>query len=130
MSPEEVLKKYKNVAVVGISEKPDRYSNIVAKYLMDNGYNIIPVNPSIEEWNGIKSYKDLNSVDKPVDVVDIFRKPEYVTDIVKQAIGKAKVIWMQEGIINEEARDVAEKNGMYVVMDKCMKKELEKLKQK
>ncbi len=109
MSPEEVLKKYKNVAVVGISEKPDRYSNIVAKYLMDNGYNIIPVNPSIEEWNGIKSYKDLNSVDKPVDVVDIFRKPEYVTDIVKQAIGKAKVIWMQEGIINEEARDVAEK---------------------
>ena len=122
-----ILKNYKDIAVVGLSDKPDRYSYLVADYLLRNGYSIIPVNPNIEEWQGIKVYKDIKSIDRNIDVVDIFRKPEFVPEIVNEAIGKSKVIWMQEGIINNEAKDIAEKNNMYVIMDKCMKKEHEKL---
>jgi predicted CoA-binding protein len=130
MAIEEILKKYKDIAVVGISDKPDRYSYQVAKFLMDRGYNIIPVNPMLEEWMGKKVYKDIHSIDHNIDVVDIFRKPEFIVDIVKDSGGKAKVIWMQEGIVNEEAEKLAENMGMEVVMDKCMKKEYEKLNKK
>ena len=130
MASEEILKKYKDIAVVGISDKPDRYSYQVAKFLMDRGYNIIPVNPMLEEWMGKKVYKDIHSIDHNIDVVDIFRKPEFIVDIVKDSGGKAKVIWMQEGIVNEEAEKLAENMGMEVVMDKCMKKEYEKLNKK
>ncbi len=126
MKIEEILEKYRDIAVVGISDKPDRYSFIVSKYLLDHGYNIIPVNPALKEWLGIKAYKNIESIDHNIDVVDIFRKPEFVTDIVRESIGKAKIIWMQEGIINDEAKIFAEKNNMQVIMDKCMKKELEK----
>ncbi len=125
-----ILKNYKDIAVVGLSDKPERYSYIVADYLLRNGYNIIPVNPGIQEWRGIKAYKDIKSVDKNIDIVDIFRKPEFITDIVSESIGKARVIWMQEGIVNNGAKDLAEKNNLYVVMDKCMKKEYEKLNKK
>ncbi len=127
MDIEYILKNYKNIAVVGLSDKKDRYSYIVAYYLLRNGYNIIPVNPNINEWNGIKAYKDVRSIDKDVDIIDIFRKPEFVNKIVNESIGKAKVIWMQEGIINNDAKIIAENNNMYVIMDKCIKKEHEKL---
>ena len=130
MKVEEILKKYRDIAVVGISDKPDRYSYQVAKFLMDRGYNIIPVNPMLDQWMGKKAYRDIHSIDGNVDVVDIFRRPEFVEDIVMDSKGKAKVIWMQEGIINEDAAKLANDMGMEVVMDKCMKKEYEKLNKK
>lgn len=130
MKVEEILKKYRDIAVVGISDKPDRYSYQVAKFLMDRGYNIIPVNPMLDQWMGKKVYRDIHSIDGNVDVVDIFRRPEFVEDIVMDSKGKAKVIWMQEGIINEDAAKLANDMGMEVVMDKCMKKEYEKLNKK
>jgi predicted CoA-binding protein len=127
MSIDEILRKYRDIAVVGISDKPDRYSYQVAKYLMDHGYNIIPVNPGLEYWLGIKAYKDINSIEQNIDVVDIFRRPEFIEDIVRDSRGRAKVIWMQEGITNEKAKQLAIDMGMEVVMDRCMKKEYEKL---
>ncbi len=130
MKVEEILKKYRDIAVVGISDKPDRYSYQVAKFLMDRGYNIIPVNPMLDQWMGKKAYRDIHSIDGNVDVVDIFRRPEFVEDIVMDSKGKAKVIWMQEGIVNEDAAKLANDMGMEVVMDKCMKKEYEKLNKK
>jgi predicted CoA-binding protein len=130
MSTEDILRMYRDIAVVGISEKPDRYSYQVARYLMEKGFNIIPVNPMLTEWQGKKVYKDVSSIEGNVDVVDIFRKPEFVEDIVSDSKGKAKVIWMQEGIVNEGAKKLALSMGMEVVMDKCMKKEYEKLNKK
>ncbi len=130
MAVEDIIKKYRDIAVVGISDKPDRYSYQVAKFLMDRGYNIIPVNPMLETWMGKRVYSDVHSIDTNVDVVDIFRKPEFIEDIVKDSMGKAKVIWMQEGIVNESAAKLATDMGMEVVMDKCMKKEYEKLNKK
>ncbi len=130
MSIEEILKKYKDIAVVGISDKPDRYSYQVAIYLMNNGFNIIPVNPMLKEWQGKKVYSDVKSIEGNIDVVDIFRRPEFIEDIVMDSRGKAKVIWMQEGIINEAAKKLAVEMGMEVVMDRCMKKEYEKLNKK
>ncbi|WP_298277243.1 CoA-binding protein [Ferroplasma sp.] len=130
MKVEEILKKYRDIAVVGISDKPDRYSYQVAKFLMDRGYNIIPVNPMLDQWMGKKAYRDIHSIDGNVDVVDIFRRPEFVEDIVMDSKGKAKVIWMQEGIVNEGAAKLANDMGIEVVMDKCMKKEYEKLNKK
>ncbi|HII83184.1 MAG TPA: CoA-binding protein [Ferroplasma sp.] len=130
MSIEEILKKYKDIAVVGISDKPDRYSYQVANYLMNNGFNIIPVNPMLKEWQGKKVYSDIKSIEGNIDVVDIFRRPEFIEDIVMDSRGKAKVIWMQEGIINEAAKKLAVEMGIEVVMDRCMKKEYEKLNKK
>ena len=130
MSIEEILKKSKDIAVVGISDKPDRYSYQVANYLMNNGFNIIPVNPMLKEWQGKKVYSDVKSIEGNIDVVDIFRRPEFIEDIVMDSRGKAKVIWMQEGIINEAAKKLAMEMGMEVIMDRCMKKEYEKLNKK
>lgn len=127
---EEILKNYRNVAVVGISDKQERDSYRVSEYLKNNGYNIIPINPKLSEWNGIKSYPDLASVPSEVsiDIVDIFRKPEAVVPVVKEALSvNPKVIWMQEEVINEEAADMAKEKGLTVVMDRCMMKEHRKL---
>ena len=121
---EEILKSSRVVALVGLSAKPDRPSNIVASYLKENGYRVIPVNPQEEKILGEVCYPDLNSIPEPVDVVDIFRRPEDVPPIVEEAIKVgAKAVWMQEGVINEEAAARAESAGLQVVMDKCMKKE-------
>lgn len=121
----------KSVAVVGISDNPDKASFRVAKYLQDNGFKIIPVNPAIEEVLGEKSYQDIASIPEnlQVDAVDIFRRPDAVLPIVEQAVSRddIKVIWMQEGIINKDAAELAEKAGKEVIMDKCMLKEHQKL---
>jgi len=115
----------KTIAVVGISDNPERPSNFVAKFLEERGYTIIPVNPNLTEWNGKKCYPDLLSIPIKVDVVDIFRRPEAIPPIVDEAIAiKAKVVWMQEGIVNEEAAAKARDAGIEVVMDRCMKKDL------
>lgn len=119
----------KTIAVVGISDNPERPSNFVAKFLEEHGYHIIPVNPNLSVWEGKKCYPDLMSIPQKVDVVDIFRRPEAVSPIVDEAIAiKAKVVWMQEGIVNEEAAAKARDAGIEVVMDRCMKKEYIRLK--
>lgn len=121
----------KNVAIVGLSDKPDKPSYRVASYLQKNGFKIIPVNPTADLVLGEKSYPDVAAIpaEIPVDVVDIFRKPDAVKPYVEQAIarGGIKVVWMQEGIVNEEAASLARENGLEVVMDKCMLKEHQKL---
>jgi len=131
---DEELKKMlcdsKTVAVVGISPKADRPSHRVASYLKSKGYRVIPVRPDGEEVLGEKVYHDLMEIPKEiqVDVVDIFRRSEDVPPIVEEAIQRgAKVIWMQEGVIHEEAAAKAEKAGLKVVMDRCMKKEHQRL---
>ncbi len=102
----------KNIAVVGISDNPERPSNFVAKFLEEHGYNVIPVNPNLSEWEGKKCYPDLLSIPVKVDVVDIFRRPDAVPPIVDEAIAiKTKVVWMQEGIVNEEAAAKARDRG-------------------
>ncbi|HEX7575521.1 MAG TPA: CoA-binding protein, partial [Candidatus Methanoperedens sp.] len=109
---------------VGISDDPTRPSNFVASFLEAHGYTIIPVNPKLTEWERKKCYPDLLSIPVKVDIVDIFRRSEAVPPIVDEAIAiKAKVVWMQEGIVNEEAAAKARRAGIEVVMDKCMKKE-------
>lgn len=128
MSIQEIF-DLKTIAVVGISDNPERPSNFVAKFLEEHGYSIIPVNPNLTEWDGKKCYPDLLSIPVKVDVVDIFRRPEAIPPIVDEAIAiKAKAVWMQEGIVNEEGAVKAHEAGLEVVMDRCMKKEYLKLK--
>ncbi len=126
---EKIIREASNIAVVGISNKLGRPSLTVASYLKGQGYRIIPVNPTIQDVNGEKCYPDLGSIPEKVDVVDIFRKPEDVLPVVEEAIRiGAKAIWMQEGIVNEEAAGRAKEAGLLVVMDKCMLKEHSRLK--
>lgn len=121
---QEILENSHVIAVVGLSDMPDRASNQVARYLQANGYKIIPVNPNIKQALDEKAYPDLLSVPEPVDVVNIFRKSEDVPPVVEQAIKiKAKAVWMQLGIVNEEAARRARSAGLKVVMDKCMRQE-------
>ncbi len=125
---EEILSSSRVVAVVGLSPNPDRPSYRVASYLKKEGYQIIPVNPGVEKILGVTSYPDLSSIPEAVDVVDIFRRPEEVPVIVEEAIKiGAKAVWMQEGVINEEAAVRAKGAGLLVVMDRCMFKEHRKL---
>lgn len=125
---QEILNKSHVVAVVGLSSKPERPSYVVASYLKEHGYKIIPVNPTEKEVLGETSYPDLLSVPEPVDVVDIFRRSEDVPPIVDQAIKMgAKAVWMQEGVMSEAAAARAREAGLLVVMDKCMRKMHEKL---
>lgn len=124
----EILKKSKFVAIVGLSSNPERPSNIVGKYLKEQGYKIIPVNPGEKTILGETSYPDLASIPVKVDVVDVFRKSEDIPPIARDAIKiGAKAIWMQEGITNEAAAAEASQAGLKVVMNKCMRKEHMKL---
>lgn len=119
----EILKNAKTIATVGFSTSPDKPGYYVPKYLIDHGYRVIPVNPTAPEIMGLKSYPDLLAIPESVDVVQIFRRAEDVPPIVEQAIRiRAKVVWMQEGIVNEDAARQARAAGLIVVMDKCMKK--------
>ena len=124
----DILHAAEVVAVVGLSNKPERDSYRVAAYLQAAGYRIIPVNPNINQVLGERAYASLEQVPGAVDVVDIFRKPEFVPPIVEQAIAKgAKVIWMQEGIAHNAAADKARAAGLKVVMNKCILKEHRKM---
>ena len=124
----DTLGNCKTVAVVGISPKPDRPSYIVAAYLQSKGYRIIPVNPTTDEILGETAYPDLGSVPEKIDVVQVFRRSEDVPPVVDDAIrAGAKVVWMQEGIVNEEAARKAREAGLQVVMDTCMRSAHRKL---
>jgi predicted CoA-binding protein len=125
---EDILKSSRVVAVVGLSVKSNRPSYRVASYLKENGYTIIPVNPGAQEILGETCYPDLSSIPVPVDVVDIFRRSEGMPAIVDEAIRiGAQAVWMQEGVISEEAAARAREAGLKVVMDRCMLKEHRKL---
>jgi predicted CoA-binding protein len=124
----KILKKYRSVAIVGLSPDPSRPSHKVARYLAGHGYEVIPVNPHAREILGKTSYPDLSTVPEPIEIVDIFRSPEAVLPVVDEAIKiGAKVVWMQEGVVNEQAASRAREAGLLVVMDKCMFKEHQRL---
>ena len=124
----EILNDYRTIAVVGLSANLERPSNRVAGYMKENGYKIIPVNPNEKVILDETCYPDLASIPEQVEVVDIFRKSEDVPPVVQEAVRiGARAIWMQEGVINEEAAKYAADAGLKVVMDKCMFKEHEKM---
>lgn len=117
----QILADSRTIAVVGLSDNPERAANFIPAYLQQQGYRIIPVNPTIEQALGEKAYANLADVPEQVDVVEIFRRPEFVPEIVEAAIDKgARVVWMQEGIVNEAAAERASSAGLTVVMDACM----------
>ena len=118
----QVLSGCKTIAVVGLSDKPHRPSYFVGKYLLDHGYNVIPVNPTRAEILGRTSYPSLAEVPVPIDMVDCFRRSEQMSALAEEAIAvKARVLWMQLGVVNDAARDSAEAAGLTVVMDRCTK---------
>jgi len=124
----EILTGAKTIAVVGFSSKPERPSHRVAKFLKDAGYRIYPINPNIEEALGEKVYASLEEVPAGIDIVDIFRASDKVLPVVEAAIRVgARVVWMQEGVVNEEAARKAREAGLKVVMDRCTMQEYRRL---
>ena len=124
-----VLSTMKTIAVVGLSTDPSKDSYRVAQYVKEHGYRIIPVNPGSNEILGEKSYPDLKSIGEPVEVVDVFRRPEHVPDIAKEAVAiSAKVLWLQLGIESEEGAAIARKGGLSVIQNACMMQEHKRLR--
>jgi predicted CoA-binding protein len=132
----KILKEYKNIATVGFSKDPSKPAHAVPKFLILKGYNVIPVNPTVDSILGRKSYKSLLEIPDKVEVVQIFRPSKDVPPIVDEAIkrakerGDVKVIWMQDGIRNDEAARKAQENGLIVIQDKCMYREYMRLIEK
>ena len=119
----DLLKRSKTIAVVGLSNSPLRPSHGVSAYMQTHGYRIIPVNPQIKGSLGEKSWPSLLDVEEKIDIVNVFRRSEFVDEVVDQAIQKkVPAIWMQEGVINEKAAEKARKAGIFVVMDDCILK--------
>jgi predicted CoA-binding protein len=121
--------KLKNIAVVGISPTDGKPSNYVSKYLIEKGYNIIPINPNYSEIMNRKAYGNVSEVPDPIDILDIFRRSEDVLKVVEESLDKKeiKVVWMQKGIYNREAEDIANKKGLKVVYNRCIKEEHKRL---
>jgi predicted CoA-binding protein len=118
---ERLLHEARTVAVVGLSANPMRPSHGVARYLRRAGLTILPVNPALDGWEGLPSYASLTDIDRPVDVVDVFRAPEAVLEVAEQAVAiEAGALWLQMGVINEAAAELAAAGGLDVVMDRCM----------
>ena len=129
-SDEEIRKilSYKNVAVIGMSKNSEKAAHYVPKYLSENGFNIIPINPTTDKILNKKCYSDVNQVESDIDIIDIFRPSDQVLPVVKEAIKKnPKVIWLQEGIHNAEAEALARKAGITVVFNRCMLAEHQRL---
>jgi len=124
---QEALAVGNRIAIVGLSPKEDRDSHKVAKYLLHHGYEIVPVRPKADEILGRKVYERLSDIEGEVDVVDLFLNPERVLPVVEEAISiGAKILWMQLGVVNEEAAQMARDAGLHVVMDRCIKIEHER----
>jgi uncharacterized protein len=120
----ELLTSAKTIAVIGLSSNPLRASHGVSAYMQERGYRIIPVNPNIQEALGEDAYPSLLEVPEKIDIVNVFRRPEFVEAIVDQAIQKkVPAVWMQEGVINHRAADKARQAGIFVVMDRCILQE-------
>lgn len=120
----DILRNAGNIAVVGLSDRPDRTSHMVSAAMQQRGYRIIPVNPGAAEILGEKSYPSLKDISEPIHIVNVFRRSEYCADVAREAaeIG-AKVLWLQQGIISEDAAAIAESSGMIAIMDRCIKVE-------
>ena len=117
-----ILEQARTIAVVGLSAKPERDSNSVSRYLQDAGYRVIPVNPAEDEVIGEKSYASLRDIPDPVDIVDVFRRSEHTPPIAEEAVAiGAKVLWLQLGIRNDEARRIAEEGGLTYIEDSCIR---------
>jgi predicted CoA-binding protein len=126
--PESIVKEAETVAVVGLSNDPEKYSHEVGSYLKEQGYRIIPVNPTEEEVIGERAYETVDQIPERVDVVDVFLPPEKTSEIAEDAVrAGAKALWLQEGIENAEARRIAEEGGLAYVEDRCMRKTHESL---
>ncbi|HLB68347.1 MAG TPA: CoA-binding protein [Thermoplasmata archaeon] len=125
----EILSKYKRIAVVGMSKNPEKEAHTVPRYLLEHGYDITPVNPTATEILGKRAFPNLKSISREYDVVDLFRPSEEVPPFVDEAIehGRAKVIWMQLGIRNEEAARKAEGAWLKVIQSRCMRTEHQRL---
>ena len=120
----ELLKRSKTIAVVGLSNNPLRASHGVSAYMQSHGYRIIPVNPQIAEALGERAYPTILAVPEEIDIVNIFRRPEFVEEVVDQAIQlKVPAIWMQEDVVHQQAAEKARRLGIFVVMDRCILKE-------
>ncbi|SFD61245.1 Predicted CoA-binding protein [Paenibacillus catalpae] len=120
----EILKASNTIAVVGLSDKPDRVSYMVSEAMQKKGYRIIPVNPGAETILGERSYATLKDIPEPVDVVNVFRRPEHTPPIAEEAVAiGAKTLWLQLGIANDEAAQIASEGGLQVIMDRCIKVE-------
>ncbi|MDQ5843096.1 MAG: CoA-binding protein [Thermoproteota archaeon] len=130
-SDDEIKKfyRFKNIAVVGMSKNEEKAAHYVPRYLIDHGYNIVPVNPTATEILGRKSYPTVSSIPDKIDIVDIFRRSEDVPSVVEDAITKEdiKLIWMQEGIYNKEAEKMAKKKNIPTVYNRCMMAEHRRL---
>ena len=123
-----LLREIRTIAVVGLSSKPERHSYNVAGYLQQVGYRIIPINPNEAEVLGERAYESLLDVPEPVDLVDVFRRAEFTPEVARQAVQVGvKVLWLQLGIVNEEARRIAEEAGLSVIMDACLMIEHDRL---
>ena len=124
MTIPDLLRSSHTIVVVGLSSNPLRPSHGVAEYMQQAGYRIIPVNPKESQVLGEKCYQRIEDVPEAIDIVDVFRRPEFVPDIVKSAIRVgAKAVWLQEGVVHEEAAERARKAGLTVVMDRCILKD-------
>jgi len=124
----DLLQQAHHVAVIGLSPRPERPSHRVARALQGFGYHVIPVRPATDEVLGEPAYASLDQVPDPVDVADVFRAPEHVPAIVDQCIDRGVgVLWLQEGVVNTEAAQRAQRHGMTVVMDRCMLKDYRRL---
>ncbi|WP_410768135.1 CoA-binding protein [Fontibacillus sp. BL9] len=121
----QILLKAGNIAVVGLSDKTDRTSYMVSQALQNNGYRIIPVNPSVSgEILGEKVYGSLKDIPEPVDIVNVFRRSEYTPEVAREAVEiGARVLWLQLGIVSDEAYEIASQGGLTVIMDRCIKVE-------
>jgi predicted CoA-binding protein len=130
IDPETIVKEAKSIAVVGASNDPEKDSHEVASYLKEQGYRVIPVNPTEEEVLGERAYDTVDEIPEQVDVVDVFLPAEKTPEIAEDAVrARAKVLWLQEGIENQEARRIAEEGGLTFVEDRCMRKTHESLQQ-
>ncbi|MEQ2525273.1 CoA-binding protein [Bacillaceae bacterium CLA-AA-H227] len=120
----KILKRVKRIAVVGLSGNPDKTSYMVSKAMQDAGYEIIPVNPTVDEVLGVKAVKSLKEIEGHIDVVNVFRRPEHLMDVAEEfADIDAEIFWAQQGIVNEEAYQFLKDKGYTVVMDRCIKVE-------
>lgn len=119
-----ILEKAASIAVVGLSDNPDRTSHMVSQAMQKRGYRIIPVNPNADQILGEKCYASLSDIPEPVDIVNVFRRSEHTVPVAREAVSiGAKVFWLQLGIINEEAAQIAREGGLEVIMDRCIKVE-------
>ncbi len=120
----QILQDANNIAVVGLSDDPSKTSHMVSEAMQRKGYRIIPVNPNASEILGEKCYPTLADVPEPIDIVNVFRRPEHTPPVAKDAVAAgAKVLWLQLGIANDEAAAIAEEGGLTVIMDRCIKVE-------